>query len=257
MSWQKFKEKYEVPCIQYEYESLLQSLPSHLKNVQPCQWYQQPPIPARLQYLLNNNTFTQLFTRGKIENRRDINRIESKWIRDVGTFESLSVLNVKNSVSASRYTSFQFKLVMRILTTNTFLSLIKVQDNELCSFCQENRETLSHLFLTCGSVVTLWDEIEQYLSRRGIGPLSRNTKIFGDKGNALVTHVVTVAKYAIYDARRRNSRPCFSLFKKMLMRDFDSERYIARKKQKDDNFREKWKYLWREMIADNSRIGIE
>ena len=262
MSWEKFKEKYDVPCIRFEYENLLQSLPSYLKNVQPCLWYQQPALPARLQYLLNNTTFTRLFTRGRIENRRgfqsDINRIESKWIRDIGTFESLSVLNVKKSVSASRYTSFQFKLVMRILTTNTFLSLIKVQENDLCIFCQEDRETLSHLFLTCGCVGKFWDEIDQFLSRQGIGPPNRNTKIFGDKDNALVTHVVTVAKYTIYDARRRNIRPCFRFFKELLMRDFDSERYIARKKQKDEDFREKWKALWREITPDlNSGIGTE
>ena len=46
--------------------------------------------------------------------------------------------------------------------------------------------------------------------------------------------------------------------KKLLMRDFDSERYIAGKKQKDEDFREKWKVLWRKMTSDlNSRIGIE
>ena len=74
---------------------------------------------------------------------------------------------------------------------------------------------------------------------------------------ALVTHIVTVAKYSIYDVRRRNIRPCFSL-KKILMREFDSERYIARRKQKDEDFKEKWKVLWREMTHHrNSRIGAE
>ena len=44
--------------------------------------------------------------------------------------------------------------------------------------------------------------------------------------------------------------------KKMLMRDFDSERYIGEKTKKD--CREKWKFLWREMTSDlNSRIGTE
>ena len=49
-----------------------------------------------------------------------------------------------------------------------------------------------------------------------------------------------------------------ALKKKLLIRDFDSERCIARKKQKDEEFIEKWKDLWREMASDlSSRIGTE
>ena len=76
-----------------------------LKNVQESEWYRHPPLPARLQYLLNNTTFTRLFVRTLNNNRQglqnDINRIESKWIRDIEAFEPLSVLNVNNSISAT------------------------------------------------------------------------------------------------------------------------------------------------------------
>ena len=250
MAWQRFKERYSISCIEFEYTSLLQSLPDAIKN-SVCRSYQQPTFPARLQYVLSNKTFTRLFVKMKIANNQrlqsDINRIESKWIRDINSFDHLSVLNVKNGAFASRYLSFQFKLVMRILTTNTFLKLIRVQENDLCSFCHVNRETLAHLFISCDYVAAFWGHIARYLSRHGLGQLSEKTKIFGDSRNALITHVVTIAKHVIYSARRRNSRPCFNYFKNLLKQDFDTERHIARKNDKLEHFRNKWNVIWSDM----------
>ena len=259
ISWGRFKEKYDVQCIQFEYDSLLRSLPSSLKCTQENWCYLQPPFPERLQYLMSTNTFTKYFAsllnRKKNDFRNDINRIKNKWIRDMETFDPLSVLNVKNSVCATKYTSFQFKLVMRILTTNTFLKIIGVQENEMCSFCQENPETLKHLFLTCDHVRKLWNDTGQYLSRCGIERPSENNKMFGDKDIMLVTHIVAIIKYVIYDARRKQTRPSFNHFKAFLKRDFDTEKYLARKNNKLENFEEKWKALWKEMTVEECPTG--
>lgn len=256
ITWERFKEKYDIDCIHFEYYSLLRSLPDSLKHVRVSQCYQQPPLPARLQYLLSNNTYTQFFVKTMIRVeqgfQKDINRIESKWIRDVESFEPLSVVNVRNSVSATRYTSFQFKLVMRILTTNTFLKLIRVQENHKCSFCQEDSETLTHLFLTCKYVNKLWNDIAQYMSRHGLRQLSNNIKIFGDRNSALITHIVTVVKYVIYDARSRGIHPHFNYCKMLLTRDFNTERHVASKNDKTEHFRNKWNELWSDMNSNPS-----
>ena len=254
MSWQRFRERYNICCIRFEYESLLQSLPSSLRSVEQDHWYVRPPLPARIQFLLSNDSFATFFARGSLKSisqpQSDITRIENKWIRDIDQFEPKSVWNVKRSISASRYTSFQFKLVMRILTTNTFLSLIRVQENDLCCFCQENPETLLHLFLTCSYVEKVWEDIDRYLIRNGMEPLEQHTKIFGDISSPLLTHIVTIAKYIIYYARRRNTRPCFNYFKSLLIRDFNTERYIARKNDKNEQFQKKWNPLSTDMTLN-------
>ena len=84
---------------------------------------------------------------------------------------------------AASYLQFAFILKKNIyfgsMRVGLLLFTITFIDNELCSFCQEDRETLSHLFLTCGYVGKLWDENEQCLSRHGMLPLIRNTKTNG------------------------------------------------------------------------------
>ena len=244
IDFHRFKEKYNISCIRFEYDSLLHSLPKSLKQDRICGLYLQPALPARMQFLLNNKSFSALWSNLSrndcVEPQRDIQRIENKWIRDIGVFNPLSVLMVKRSIHASRYVTFQYKLVMRILTTNTFLCLINIQDSDRCSFCEMVPETLEHLFLTCAFVKKLWNDINQYVLQNGMEHMSTGVKIFGDKESEMITHIVTVAKFVIYDARRRKSRPTFAHFKIWLKRDFVSEKYIANKNEKMESFFNKW-----------------
>ena len=46
---------------------------------------------------------------------------------------------------------FQFKLLHRRLTTNSFLTKINLKDNEQCAFCQNDRETLRITCILCTS----------------------------------------------------------------------------------------------------------
>ena len=253
MTWQTFKHKYNVPCIQFEYNALIRSLPEALKRERVNINYLQPGIPGRVQFLMKNNTFTRFFVKEAFRNEQrlgnDICRIENKWIRDMNVFEPLSVFDVHISVQASRYVSFQFRLIMRIITTNRFLQLVNLKESNKCTFCENSPETITHLFLTCNSVQPYWAEIGHFISRYGLRQLNDEIKIFGDKNSKLITHMMTLAKYVIYDSRRRSVRPSFNNFMAWLKRDYSSERYIAKKNGKNDSFHKKWNSIEAYFIA--------
>ena len=248
MTWHQFKEKFNINCVPLEYQGLLHSLPAFLKKQQSPGWDMQPALPARVQYILNNKTFTRYFTKiagSDTKAHEDIARIERKWISDNGDFEKLSVYNIEKglNMSGTRYISFHFKLIMRILTTNVFLNIINVQENNKCSFCDLEPETLKHLFVMCPVVDRFWDDVSHFMSSNRFGHLSNKTKLFGHNELPMITHCVTVAKYVIYEARRAQKLPLFIHFKTCLSRDFVTEEYIARKNGKTEKFREKWKSL--------------
>lgn len=150
------------------------------------------------------------------------------------------MLLVKRSVIATKYVSFQYKLVMRILTTNTFLFLINKRDDNKCTFCSDAPETLSHLFLVCRYVELFWRNVTSFLVKHCIDPLTENEKIFGKINSPKVTHIVTLAKYYIYDCRRNEARPSFAHFEARLKIDIETEREIARRKNTMENFNKKW-----------------
>ena len=53
---------------------------------------------------------------------------------------------------------FQARLLHRILPTAKYLKIIKINDSDLCNFCNEEQESTEHLFWECREVKTFWDE---------------------------------------------------------------------------------------------------
>lgn len=58
---------------------------------------------------------------------------------------------------------FQYRIIHRILGTNTFLYKIKVKDCNLCTFCKEERETIEHLLWECHKISDLWHELNRWI----------------------------------------------------------------------------------------------
>ena len=56
---------------------------------------------------------------------------------------------LKKSCRNSYLQNFQFKLLHRIIPTNSFLHKIKLKNTNLCTFCKIHDETIEHLFFDC------------------------------------------------------------------------------------------------------------
>ena len=69
---------------------------------------------------------------------------------------------------------FQFKLLHRRLATNSFLTKINLKDNEQCTFCQNDTETLIHLFWNCNVSTLFWQDFKQWAVNRGELSISIN-----------------------------------------------------------------------------------
>ena len=61
---------------------------------------------------------------------------------------------------------FQYKILYNILDTNDYLFKIKVSDTNLCRMCKEYPETTVHLFVQCPQVISLWNNIVQWIKSR-------------------------------------------------------------------------------------------
>ena len=55
---------------------------------------------------------------------------------------------IKQTCRDTYLVTFQFKFLHRIIPTNTYLFQVKIKDNERCSFCKNEPDSLEHLFLT-------------------------------------------------------------------------------------------------------------
>ena len=107
---------------------------------------------------------------------------------------------------------FQFKLLHRRLATNIFLTKINLKDNEQCTFCQNDRETLIHLFWTCDVSSLFWQGFKQWGIIRGELPNIINLSpslILGLKPNKnkSINFYFLIARFFNWTCEMRNISP--------------------------------------------------
>ena len=58
----------------------------------------------------------------------------------------------------------QYRFIHRILPTNTFLCRIGLIDDNKCTFCKNEEETMKHLMWSCEYVSKLWNDVHKWLT---------------------------------------------------------------------------------------------
>lgn len=167
---QELQEKYDIALNFLEYHSLVHAIPQRWRNYL---------IDNRVERLENiTNKYISLIRVNQKVVRPFYNillercfespkKSQNKWIRDLGlvedeNFEIYYDIPFKTLLS-TKLQSFQYKINLRILYTNSLLLKCKLSETELCSYCFETKESLIHLFFECNLVRTLWLQLRDEL----------------------------------------------------------------------------------------------
>lgn len=145
---------------------------------------------------------------------------------------------------------FQYKILNRYLTTNSFLHKIGLIASPLCSFCHAESESLEHLFISCSFTQSFWLEFICWCKNMGIilEELSQTDKLFGiwdrEDDFLILNQLLITAKQYIYDCRRNTVRPSLRVFCTKLTYVYQLESQIAKLNNKEPSHILKWrKYI--------------
>lgn len=135
----------------------------------------------------------------------------------------------------------QYRINHNILVTNQILNKIKIIDNSKCTFCEQEEETLVHIFWDCELVQNLFKEVNTWLNNVNV---SKKHMLFGNtdkmvKGNAYNIILLVIKQY-IYTTRCLKKKLSLSLVKSMLKNTYELEKIAAIKKQRLDDFHLIW-----------------
>ena len=143
--------------------------------------------------------FTDLYS-GKCLDWHEINKLPFKILVDTKSRE------------------FQYKILNRYLVTNSFLCKIGLITSPLCTFCEQENESLEHLFITCSYTTSFWLDFICWCKKINIDldKLSNTDILLGiwqrKEDFLLLNHLVILAKQYIYDCRQKGIHPSFRIF---------------------------------------------
>lgn len=111
----------------------------------------------------------------------------------------------------SKLRSFQYRLLMHALTTNCHLKRWNILQSDLCTFCNDEPETICHIFWECPLVRAVWARIAQMLTQLDPGiTLDCQNVIFNNvqrNYKSVINTVVLVVKFNLYKSRCAQSKP--------------------------------------------------
>ena len=169
---------------------------------------------------------------------------ERKWRRDVGNMYEGTLEDIRRSTKNTYLQAFHYRIVSRIIATNTFLHRIGKSETPKCTFCRSCDETLCHVLWECPVVQAFVREVITYLQEKCnistqftaeswfFPRLSEESRI-----NILI---ITIAKLTIYRCRCKESIPNISHFLSLLKIEVQKEEESARQNETREQFLLKW-----------------
>ena len=133
---------------------------------------------------------------------------------------------------------FQFRILHRILYTNSTLFKMKLTPSPLCTFCCLESESPEHIFYECAKVNDFWNDFVKWTKNTGLSLTNLNKLqiMLGSFEKSddfrLLNHLLIIAKQTIFYCKQKKLTPNFMLFKTRVKHVIDVEKDIAAKKKK-------------------------
>ena len=173
-------------------------------------------------------------------------------VDDISVEEWKRINRNLHNIKEIKLRDFQFKINNRILVTNTFLFKIKKKETNLCSYCNQEAETITHLLFSCEIASNFWKNLKQWFERKANINLQIDLKniSFSTPSQVLLSYILTVAKYYI-KSKFYKKEVSLKGFESFLKFKFLNEMYIAKINNRLDRFLGKWSSLYNYMITIN------
>ena len=178
----------------------------------------------------------------------------TKWANDTNqTLENLILWSNRflipfKSTLDTKIRTFQFKFLHRRIATNDYLCKIGVKQTPLCNFCENDGQSLIHLFYKCERVKQFWNEVHSWMQEQGMTDsvnFSMLDVCFGiwSRGHELSNTLILYGKHFIYRQKYQGKQLIFQLFKKEIMNLEKVEKIIALRKGNLSFHFKKWQTL--------------
>jgi len=131
-----------------------------------------------------------------------------------------------------------------------FLKKINLVQSDKCCFCEQETETITHLFLRCSITQGFWNDVKQFLFQKGLGTdfVLTDLHLMGLSTVPTYTAIdlaLLLARYHVYSCKLGGALPCFSVFNSKLNTIIQIEKQGALRSFRSTAFKNKWRLFLR------------
>ena len=255
MTYEEFRHKFNINCNFLKYYGVIHAISTCFQNqLIDCK---QNHVPQLLCQIRNAKRVCSFSYQLLCDKTVDTPTAQHKWAVEYEAetgincdidWKQIYSMPFKCTIETKCH-YFQFRFIHKVLPTNEYLSKIGIKDNEKCSFCKTNVETMKHLMWNCKWVSTFWKEVINWLTSLDIfldiSYMNICLGIYDTEYSSFINMLFILAKKYIYKCRVQDDKVIFSVFKDWIFYTEKVEKYIAIKKEKQNSHYKKWEPLMR------------
>ena len=248
LSLQSLNEKFNINMPFTIYYNLTLKIKEMIKNKQ-LKIPHRPIIPRYLSIILSEKKGCRKIYANFISTNSNINKPKHqvKWERVLTLSEDFNWNKhfsiIYKVTKDTKLHWFQFRIFHRILATNSYLYTIHKVNSESCTFCQREKETITHLFWECQHVTIFRNEFLIWLDSRNLHNLRIEPQdlMFGKtEASDAINLTLILFKQFIYKQRQLNKVPNLAGFLSYLKQYQKVEQKIFQYKLQIDKFLTRW-----------------
>ena len=233
------------------YASLVRSIPAHIRSFDNTKRLVAPILPYKIALLAKkirtSHIVNNILVQTLMGNRNvTVSKTENKWHRDVGVWHVGTLRDIRASTKNTYLQSLHYRIVKRIIATNTFMHRIGRADSALCTFCKNVNETLMHALWDCNIVHDFIKNVESCIQSKFNITLSLSVQVQKwffprlEQESRINILIITLAKHTILRSKYMSRTPTIQLFLALLKLEASKEKGAALRRQMLDAFENKW-----------------
>lgn len=242
LTLEQFNEKFQLHISYLEFFGLFQSFPRTWRMSRNKIKHLEPVVHPYVQCVLDCSRGTKAYYNRLVmqKYRLATNSWENYWETALGDIDWAEIYSdLYTDISSVQLQMLQYKILSKIIATNTLLHRIGIKDNDRCTRCNLGRDTVIHKFWECEHVKLFWTRIGEWVNGvQGIERvyLDRKTVILGLGHSKLVKHIIIIGKSMINFNAVLNIDHLIARLKIEMI----TEETIAKRNNKMDRYNNKW-----------------
>ena len=256
LSFEDLKKQYNFPNMNILDYYRIRGLVNNFVKLYDVEhkYYARPHIPHHIKILLKN-------TKGARDMYNVINSsntepsMKRKWNRDLevnlNQYSWKSVFKICfKTIQDPLIVWTQYRILFRILGTREQLYLFKISESPNCRLCNNQSETLIHMFVECEPVKHLWMNVQSVIKENtGIEiPIDKNTIILGymlnDASHKSINTIILTTKCYIFQCFRKAYNPNLNTVLKYIKKVYNEQICLA----KINDYIRKFEKQWQKML---------
>ena len=140
--------------------------------------------------------------------------------------------NLYNVTSEVKIRDFQYRCLHGILNVKYILKKKQLIEDDFCSFCLREIETIQHLFVECPVSTTFWTRFRQWfktLSGNTIDLSPKHIRLGKKDEGLLLNYLIILGKRHLFLSSQKQLKPNWNIFIAMCKSKYETELEIAKK----------------------------